>query len=268
MITSRRIALKKISIGALATVTPNLITTDVAPTHIVSLSFDDGFKKSFLKAAEIFEKHQLSGCFNVLATGHLPEFKEPDAYMLKPLLGDFNTWNELKDRGHEIMPHGYKHANLSQLPFPKAQDLVLRCLDYFSNHLKGFDPQEAVFNFPFNASTPELEAWIVSEVKAFRVLGNGFDNGYNPWPHQGQVKLNCAMGGPNNIDHRVAQLVEEFLAGPQGWFIFNTHGLGDEGWGPISAEFLDTLLDRLKRIPTVKVLPVGAALQFALPGSD
>ena len=62
-----------------------------------------------------------------------------------------------KARGHEIMPHGYKHANKQSLPFAEAKDLILRCLDVFDKELKGFDRKQAIFNFPYNASTPELE---------------------------------------------------------------------------------------------------------------
>ena len=48
--------------------------------HIVSLSFDDGFEKSNLKIAEIYEKFGLSACFNVIALGHDPNFEPPDPY--------------------------------------------------------------------------------------------------------------------------------------------------------------------------------------------
>jgi hypothetical protein len=34
--------------------------------HIVTLSFDDGFRKSSIKTAEIYEKHNLSACINGL----------------------------------------------------------------------------------------------------------------------------------------------------------------------------------------------------------
>ena len=43
--------------------------------HIVTLSFDDGFKRSFVRTAEIYEKYKLSACLNVVAAG-LPQ----DAY--------------------------------------------------------------------------------------------------------------------------------------------------------------------------------------------
>ena len=48
--------------------------------HIITLSFDDGFKKSNLKIADIYEKHGLSACFNIIASGHAGDFVSPDSY--------------------------------------------------------------------------------------------------------------------------------------------------------------------------------------------
>src|SRR5262245_22807937 len=160
-------------------------------THYFTLSFDDGFKKSSLKTAEIYEKYKLSACINVIATAHLPDFVLPNEYHRWPV-GDFGLWNELQARGHEIMPHGYKHANKSQMPLADAQDLIRRCLDFFTKELKDFDRRKAVFNFPFNASTPALEAWLPGQVMAFRTGGPPV----NKLPHRGQVKLTCTNFGP------------------------------------------------------------------------
>ena len=137
--------------------------------HIVTLSFDDGFRKSFLRTAEIYEKHKLSACLNVVAAG-LPD----DKYIRESPIGDFGLWNELKKRGHEIMPHGYRHENLQKVSFDKGKDLIRRCLDVFVEKLDGFDPRQAIFNFPYNASTPELERWLPTQVRAFRT-GGGAD---------------------------------------------------------------------------------------------
>ena len=120
--------------------------------HIVTLSFDDGFKKSSIKTAEIYEKYTLSACINVVASAHMSEFQPPD--YADVTRGDFGLWNALQARGHEIMPHSYKHANLRQLPLSESQDLIRRCLDVFSKELKDFDPKKAVYNFAYNASTP------------------------------------------------------------------------------------------------------------------
>lgn len=228
-----------------------------AKKHIVTLSFDDGFKKSSLKTAEIYEKYNLSACINVIATAHLNAFDLPNEYHRSPA-GDFVLWNELKARGHEIMPHGYKHANLSQMPLSEAQDLISRCFEVFLEELRGFDPKEAIFNFPYNASTPELEAWLSTQVRAFRTGGNAI----NLLPHRGQIKLTCTSFGPGNIDDHLNDQVERLLSTPSGWLIYNTHGLDDEGWGPMSSVFLEKLLARLMEVKSVAILPAGKALSL------
>src|SRR6516225_5224802 len=102
---------------------------------IVTLSFDDGFIKSNLKIAEIYEKFGLSACFNVVATGHEPGFKAPDIWHVGFPKGNFELWNALQARGHEIMPHGLKHADKGRLPFDKAKSFIERCLKIFEKNL-------------------------------------------------------------------------------------------------------------------------------------
>jgi peptidoglycan/xylan/chitin deacetylase (PgdA/CDA1 family) len=224
--------------------------------HIVTLSFDDGFKKSFRRIAEIYEKHKLSACLNVIATGHHADFAAPGPYIAGAPRGDFALWNELKQRGHEVMPHTYKHTNLRQVPFARAKELVERCLDVFGEKLKDFDPKKAVYNFAYNASTPELEEWLAGRVRAFRTGGPAI----NPWPHAKQVKLTCTSFGPGNCEHAIDREIDKLLACKTGWLIFNTHGLDEEGWGPIRAVYLDRLLGRLSALDSVAVLPAGVAL--------
>jgi peptidoglycan/xylan/chitin deacetylase (PgdA/CDA1 family) len=223
--------------------------------HIVSLSFDDGFKKSFIWTAEIFEKFKLAACLNVLA-----EANTDDGCIRKSPMGDFVLWNELQQRGHEIMPHGYRHENLQELPFEKGKDLIQRCLGVFSDKLTGFDPKQAIFNFPYNASTPELEQWLPGQVRAFR---SGWKT-LNPLPSKSLAKLTCSSFGPANCEAAVDQEIRNLLARESGWIIFNTHGLDDEGWGPMRATYLERLLERLLKIETVEILPVGRALAQAV----
>jgi peptidoglycan/xylan/chitin deacetylase (PgdA/CDA1 family) len=241
-----------------ATVTlaaPRLLGTEKAVParrpHLLILSFDDGFKKSFTRTAAIYEKFKLSACLNVVAAG-LPA----DAYIKNSPLGDFALWNELKRRGHEVMPHGYRHENLQQLAFAEGQELINRCLGVFSEKLEGFDPKQAIFNFPYNASTPELETWLLSQVQAFRTGGGAI----NPRPHRGQAKLTCTSFGPGNGEAAIDREIEKLLARESGWLIFNTHGLDEEGWGPIRASYLERLLERILAIETVEILPAGRAL--------
>ena len=213
---SRREALKTLGLGAVAGLASSsaLFANEIEADkkHYITLSFDDGLKKSSIRTAEIYEKYKLSACINVIATAHLPDFKLPNEYHDWPV-GDFGLWNELKARGHEIMMHGYKHAHKNEIPFEQGKDLVLRCIDYFSKELKGFEPKESIFNFPFNASTPELEEWLPTQVKAFRTGGPPI----NPLPHKGQVKLTCTSYGPDNIDKHLNGEIEKLLAQPSGW---------------------------------------------------
>jgi peptidoglycan/xylan/chitin deacetylase (PgdA/CDA1 family) len=225
--------------------------------HIISLSFDDGFIGSCLRIAEIYERSGLRACLNVLAA---PEELVAEQYEWGTDRGDFAVWNELQSRGHEIMPHGYQHANKAELPFAKAKDLVLRCLDIFDEKLDGFARDRAVFNFPYNQSTPELEVWLPTVVRAFRTSGGGL----NPLPHRGLTKLTTTGFGPENCEDHLDQQIEALLSQPEGWLIYNTHGLDDEGWGPIRGSYLEQLLARLSAIESVRVLPTAAALCGAL----
>ena len=236
--------------------------THIPKTHILTLSFDDGFKKSFYKIADIYENYGLSACFNIIASGHLPEFKGVDNWILPELMGDFNDWNALKARGHEVMPHSWKHLNLARQPIDEAKDLILKCLDYFEGHLHGYKSSEAVFNFPFNASTPELEAFTMSKVLAVRSFG---DSAVGNIPKsQKSYRKSCWSKGPENIDSWVEEQVNSFLDSPGGWMILNTHGLDEEGWGPMSSAFLESLISQLVRIERLEVMPTGAVLKRSI----
>jgi peptidoglycan/xylan/chitin deacetylase (PgdA/CDA1 family) len=226
------------------------------PTHIISLSFDDGFEKSNLKIAEIYEKFGLIACFNVIALGHDRDFEPPDLYHVGYARGNFELWNALQARGHEIMPHGLLHHNLAEMPFLEAQRSIQHCLKIFEHELENFRAVESIFNFAYNASSPEIEAWLPKFVKAFRTSGDPI----NPLPKPGQIKLTTDGYGPENCENHLDVYIEKLLAQPSGWLIYNTHGLDDEGWGPIRASYLENLLHCLTQIDTVAILPVGMAL--------
>ncbi len=225
-------------------------------SHLVSLSFDDGFKKSFVHTAEIYEKFGLSACFNVTAAGHRPEVGIKDDYIRQEQIGDFGLWNELAARGHEIMPHGYRHAHLDRLPFEEATGLISDCLAVFENELKGFRAERAVFNFPYNDTTPEISAWLSSRVLAWRCHGEEI----NPLPHKGMKVIGTGGFGPGNAEADLDSRIEELLKRPNGWLVYNLHGLDEEGWGPIRASYLEKLLARLVKIDSVQVVPTARAL--------
>jgi peptidoglycan/xylan/chitin deacetylase (PgdA/CDA1 family) len=223
--------------------------------HIVTLSFDDGFEWSSIRTAQIFERHGLVAELNVVATGHLGE--SDDAWHSRWPKGDFELWNELEARGHAVMPHGYRHANKAELPFAEAQRLIERCLDVFEAELRGFEASQASFAFPYNSSSPPLEAWLGGRVRAFRTRGDPV----MPLPRPAQQRVTCTGFGPGRCDDHLLRTVESFLADPPGWLCYNLHGLDDEGWGPVGSDTLDVLLERLVG-QGVRVLPITAALDL------
>lgn len=240
------------------------LPSDPLKTHVLSLSFDDGFKKSFYRIAEIHENYGLKACLNVIATGHLKSFNTEPKWIPQELLGDFNDWNKLKERGHEIMPHSWEHLNLTEIPFDKAKKNIKKCLNYFDQHLEGYSSSEAVYNFAYNASTAELEDFALTQVRAIRtggwlVLGERMVNTIPV--AEAPLRLGCWGQGPGLCDDYIEQEVNNFLASEGGWLILNLHGLDKEGWGPISSHYLDNLLKRLIKIDYLAVLPTGETIK-------
>ena len=222
--------------------------------HIVSFSFDDGFERSSVKTAAIFERAGLRACFNVLAS---PEtFVKGVTSSAPPIkFGDFDLWNDFKSRGHEVMPHGYRHANKAAMPFEEAKALILRCLEVFDKRLNGFDRKRAVFNFPYNAITDELVAWLPTVVRACR--GGGIEHGINPLPTRHTTHVRTVGFGPADCGEHAEQCIDQLLRRESGWLVYNSHGLDGEGWGPMQSDRLERILDRLKAVPSVRVWSVG-----------
>ncbi|MEM1120294.1 MAG: polysaccharide deacetylase family protein [Bacteroidota bacterium] len=234
-------------------------------THILTFSFDDGFKKSFYKIADIHENYGLKACFNVIAAGHLPIFDTEKKWIPPQILGDFSDWNALKARGHEVMPHTWQHLNVTEISPELAKKNIDKCLAYFEKHLDGYDNKKAVYNFAYNASTPEIEAYVLEKVRAVRTGGWLVlkDTLVNAIPTQEKkLRLGCWGHGPDFCDDYVEQEINKFLKSEGGWLILNLHGLDEEGWGPIRSQYLDTLLNRLSKIDHLAVLPAGEVLDL------
>lgn len=222
-------------------------------THIVTLSWDDGFRKSAYRVADLFQRNGFRAALNVIATGHLPSFARlGDPWIDYSLLGDFTDWNKLARGGHEVMPHSYDHTDLSKLALPDAKRLIDRCAQAFEANLRDFRASEAIYSFAYNSSTPELEAYALTKFLAIRASGEAVQ----PLPEVRQpTRLGCISHGPGVIDDFFDAELERFLTGEGGWFVFNTHGLDDEGWGPMTSDYLAQLLPRLRKMPHVAVRP-------------
>ncbi|HYF67205.1 MAG TPA: hypothetical protein VD884_03675 [Ohtaekwangia sp.] len=158
------------------------------------------------------------------------------------------------------MPHTWEHLNLTKIPFEDAISRIEKCLRYFEENLDGFEVTDAVYNFAFNASTPELEQYVLSRVRAVRTGGpsaiNEIPDDVTP------LRISCKSMGPGNIDRWVEGQVNSFLETNGGWLVLNTHGLDEERWGPVSSTYLTKLLKRLIRIDSLMVIPAGEVFRL------
>lgn len=202
----------------------------------VTFHFDDGFRRSSIATAEVFEARGLRAEFFVLTDATWPG------------LGDFRLWRELRARGHSIQPHGTDHTDKSKIPHEEAQRKILRCLDRFAEEFDGFEPREAIYGFPYNASTNWLEGWLPSFVGAMRTSGDAI----NPLPEPYTAYLTTM--GWEDAEPNLTRCIDELLAQDSGWLIYNAHGLDGEGWGPLRRSFLEATLDRLLATPGVEVV--------------
>src|SRR5437867_6544553 len=130
----------------------------------IGIIFDDGFRKSSIATAELFQQFGLRAVFAVLA----------DPANFNVAAGDFVLWNELQSRGHIIHPHGQTHVKLSEIPPEQAIDSVRQCLDTFQQKLDDFDPKQAVYACTYNIGTPETIEWLLPRVRAVRIGGDPF----------------------------------------------------------------------------------------------
>jgi peptidoglycan/xylan/chitin deacetylase (PgdA/CDA1 family) len=197
----------------------------------VGIIFDDGFKKSSLTTAKVFEQYQLPAVFAVLANpkGFAPNFE----------IGEFDLWNELQARGHVVYPHGYTHVKMSEIPHDQAVDQLERCFETFGERLNGFDAKNAVYNFAYNCGTPALCDWLLPRVRAVRIGGTGF---LSETDLKARIWHNVTHGPDDPGPHLLEHLEQCRLRKPPAFF-YSLHGIDGEAWGAIALDNLKRVLD-------------------------
>ncbi|MCX5658784.1 MAG: hypothetical protein NTW19_03570 [Planctomycetota bacterium] len=229
--------------------------------HLVSLTFDDGFRKSSELTATIFESFGQRASINPVAWAHEPDFVTPEPTWGKHMCGDWAMWRGLAARGHEVMPHGLVHINKASIRFADAANLIARNIAIFETEMPGFDRTQSIYNFPYNATTPEIEAWLPTVIGGFR--GGHIQHGINPLPTAETRVVRTCGHGPTGTEQGMESCIEELFKRPEGWLVYNLHGLDGEGWGEISSDYLRRTLDRLLKRPGTRLSPVAAALNAA-----
>lgn len=217
----------------------------------VSFVFDDGFTKSCLTVAELFEERGLRATFAVLVNH--------EGFMVDYPKGDFTLWNELQDRGHEIHPHGWDHSDLSALPLNEATQKIDNCLRYFSKNLTGFDAAQSVYHLTYNRSTPELDAYLLDRVKAIRTTGPAGvpTDGMTTSEALHKGIFGSTWHGPDYCDAHLADSLKTAETSEHPHFCYMLHGLDGEGWGPIHRNALAGILDSIQASERLTYTPIG-----------
>ena len=98
-----------LKLSSLASIGINLNLLKNSCSHFLTLSFDDGFKKSSYKTAEIFENYGLKASINIIASGHLKSFNRDPKWMPSNYSGIFMTGTILN---LEVMKLCLIHGNI------------------------------------------------------------------------------------------------------------------------------------------------------------
>ena len=206
----------------------------------MSFCFDDGLRKSADKVARIFAARDLTATFCVLAE---PE-RSNDPFIRPADVADWGFWRQIRDAGHEVAPHGFAHEHLGRMPFGDACDSVARALDVLVRELPGFDPHASVFHLAYMSAPSAVVSWIGQRALAVRMVTGGL--GLNAWGSLARGgPVDCMAWGPAPSDELARARIERFLESEEGWLVLVFHGLDGEGWGTISAQSLERMLDRL-----------------------
>jgi len=208
----------------------------------VGIIFDDGFAKSSIKTARIFEEFQLAAVFAVIA----------DTTNFTQGAGDWNLWNELQSRGHIIHPHGQTHVKLSDIPPAQAIDSVRQCLESFQANLEGFDARQAIYACTYNIGTPEVIEWLLPRVRAVRIGGDPL---LSVVDLASRVWRSAAFGPADPYEHFVQQIDLARKHKPAA-LLYCLHGLDGEYWGAIDSDHLRRILDMIRDDPQLEYWPL------------
>jgi peptidoglycan/xylan/chitin deacetylase (PgdA/CDA1 family) len=208
----------------------------------IGIIFDDGFRKSSIATAELFESFGLRAVFAVIA----------DHASFHAAAGEFALWNELQSRGHIIHPHGQTHVKLSDIPPQQAIGSVRQCLDTFQQKLNGFDPKQAVYATTYNIGTPETIEWLLPRVRGVRIGGDPF---LSADMLASRVWTSTAFGPGDPAQHFIQHLDEARQRRPAA-LLYCLHGLDGELWGAIARDSLRQILETITTDPAFEYWPL------------
>lgn len=137
----------------------------------ISYTFDDNLRDQCTLAVPMLNEVGFKGTFFVVAgkTAETPEEGEKKQHSPKAsgMWGGI-SWPELKvmaDNGHEISSHTWSHRGMKQMPPAEVEAELKSAWDAINTRI-GRPP--LTLAFPFNQSTPEVQAAALKHHAAFR----------------------------------------------------------------------------------------------------
>lgn len=116
--------------------------------HMLSITFDDGYKDNFDVAAPILRRYGLPATFFVstklIGSATVPAWDEEDGFE-----SEWMTWSdvrELREQGFEIGGHTMNHANLAELSEEEARREIGGCREMLAGEL---GENAKLFAYPF-----------------------------------------------------------------------------------------------------------------------
>ena len=210
---------------------------------LLSLTFDDGRLSAFNNGASILNKYGYEGTFYLN-----PSVIDTADFMSSAQVQD------LRDNGHQIASHGYKHLNFTTLDRSVIDYQLSYAAQYF-NHVHGL--QTVDFSAPFGGNDDQLAYYAHKYYSSLR----GTDPGVNTRQNYNQYNIRVLYMGRSVTQARLKDEIADAKAS-NGWLVLVYHRIEPVGTAEtvITPTQLQQQLDVIKQ-SGITVEPVSAAIQ-------
>ena len=209
----------------------------------VSLAFDDGWLSSFANGAALLNKYGYEGTF----------YLNPSTIDTTSFVSSAQVQN-LRDNGHQIASHGYKHLNYTTLDRSVTDHQLKYAAQYF-NQVHGLTSID--FAAPYGGNDAQLAYYAHKYYTSLRGTDPGVNTRQNFNPYNIKVLY---MGHSITRDHLSDEIAK--VKASNGWLVLVYHRIEPSGNSEIvvTSTQLEQHLDAIKN-SGVLVEPVAAALQ-------
>ena len=209
----------------------------------LSLTFDDGWLSSFTNGAALLNKYGYEGTF----------YLNPSTIDTTNFISSAQVQN-LRDNGHQIASHGYKHLNYTTLD-RSVIDYQLKYAAQYFTQVHGLTTID--FAAPFGGNDAQIAYYAHKYYSSLR----GTDPGVNTRQNFNPYNIRVLYMGHSITQQRLADEITKTKA-TNGWLVIVYHRIEPSSNSEIvvTSTQLEQQLDAIKS-SGVLVEPVAAALQ-------